>query len=1575
MHTTEKLHARVCRLLTDPKLFWALAFLVIFADAILTKLIIEFIPYTEIDWNTYMVHIDLYLKGERDYSKLTGPTGPLVYPAGHIRIHELLYKITDSGRNLKVAQNIYGLLYIVSLFLSCAIYRSAGLPNWIVLLLPLSKRLHSIFVLRLFNDCWAVVLSQVAILMFQAGLDDTGVLLYSAALSVKMSILLYLPGLLVVLFKRRGLGSTLRYTLTIVVVQALLASSFLQRHAWAYIRSAFDLGRVFLYKWTVNWRFIDEDVFLSRQWALGLLIGHASTLILFGLFKWCNADGGVSQVLKRGLRQPLSPASLTPLTGDDVATILFTSNLIGILFARSLHYQFYSWYAHQIPYLAWKTKYPLLFRLALLVAFEYAWNTYPSTPMSSGLLLLANASMVVVHRVVTRDELVPMASANAKQQVLATYSAPPAFLASGSWKQIHTSLLAQLPLRNIHWRSSSYSVLRTIQELEFTLVPIDAVRDESTSQIPVTVLEKPLLNIYIITCEDTDVEAYRLIHKKQVKDWLNSVTPRKNQEWLLLHLVKHDARAPGGKLFHLKGSVLERMRADLNTDKRDRCVQIIWTPGSEGNAAIWAEFLNKIKEGLVYAFDSAISQREEEVKRSESQRQMPGWNFCTFFILKESLSNSFEGMNLFEEALLQYDELEETFTHVLKEKNLSWFGSLIAPHQTDDSSPLLSSTKKPYRDLILANNISVFDLRIYLLARRCELLAMLWRVTEAAWKAKLFLVGFARQLRRIEKTLPNFFIESWLYNSALSIVDQCDEWILAHKTDESQISGYYAAKGELLELAQIQLNLIGTSVDHLPSRSPFHIGPRGISIDSTQSINNSDIRQCINDQDFFYDLYTAITNRAIEMYAQSKRRKFALKLHESLAALDVHRGRLATALATYSSLPAHYAPHMWSSLESFTLLQALLIHAGLQKTKDTEWIHILLDFLKTAVECSEIDSLFSESNRIEHISSLLQSLRTVSSTLETDLTHPGHPALAITITDKVILAGSSDGVFLDIVVYNHLPCGVPADEVSVCASGRDGESLLFSAEVNELVIGKATLTLFCPVSCAGIYVLDLCQVRIGRLSFQWLYKRQGHRGLHTTQMPVLIRVPSDPFALDIQIRQPSHIKLDHPPSLLATISTGRNNISRIILKLAAAGLSFQWQHTTILEGQVMSASVVDGVTYTGVATDSTLALHVPYIGNSLSHILKITVDLSYVTTSEPNVARELHTTRMLTTALPFSVNVEDFFRDKSLISKFTISAVTHQHVRIASISLETPPNLSKLRVTSCPIDQSVMTVRPTEPIHSLFRLDCEKGPVREPLNLVVQYRMLREEVEELVQRSVQESSATASSPSDCVTLVKQLIEILESDASWVELYELTGELVVPNFDDEYDNPLLESVKKTLQEHQHPPQPHGAWRIMKIPVDVPRMHVVAAVCIKIKYDPETGHVGLRTLYAGQPIAANLSIHTSFHWGIEDRQEYAMRFDIEELVKDWLISGHKRGDFIARDGETFHVPLTLIALHHGELLLPRITVIALPFSSRTTVVSSDIPNVDTYQVHSAEKVLVLPRGGKSTFVVGMGMSRAS
>jgi hypothetical protein len=57
----------------------------------------------------------------------------------------------------------------------------------------------------------------------------------------------------------------------------------------------------------------------------------------------------------------------------------------------------------------------------------------------------------------------------------------------------------------------------------------------------------------------------------------------------------------------------------------------------------------------------------------------------------------------------------------------------------------------------------------------------------------------------------------------------------------------------------------------------------------------------------------------------------------------------------------------------------------------------------------------------------------------------------------------------------------------------------------------------------------------------------------------------------------------------------------------------------------------------------------------------------------------------------------------------------------------------------------------------------------------------------------------------------------------------------------------------------------------------------------------------SIYAGQPLSIRLEIGTSFHWGsVGDpaKTEYNMRYIVQESVTDWLVSGHKRADFIAR-----------------------------------------------------------------------------
>ncbi|KAF4576476.1 hypothetical protein EYR40_000715 [Pleurotus pulmonarius] len=1128
------------------------------------------------------------------------------------------------------------------------------------------------------------------------------------------------------------------------------------------------------------------------------------------------------------------------------------------------------------------------------------------------------------------------------ERVLVSYHAPNAYLASESWKQIRSALVSQFPLRNLHWKSSSRSI-KTIQELDLNLVAFDSLHDEHTSQVPATLLEKPLLNIYIVACEDTDFDSYKNTIKKQIKDWHSVVTSRKHQEWLVLHVVRPDARTAGGNFFQMKYSVFERIKTDFNAEKRDRCVQMVWSALQE-NPAVWADLISKTKDGLITAFESAVNQREEDVRRSESQRAMPGWNFCTFFILKESLASSFQGLNLYEDAYMQYAELESSFQQVLKEKNASWFGTFIQPGPRDDSLPLLSTNKKPYRDLILANTISVFDLRSYILARQCTLLWKLGRINDIGKAVASFLSTFGRLLRDHETPLPKFFVESWIYSSCLSVVDQCDSWTSNQSLEGAKLAVYNASKGELLELALNQLSTIGVAVGHLPSEPPFSSSSSpspSVAVDiSNLTISNEDLLAGVNARDVFDRNYIDTTNRAIDLYARAGRRKFALKLHGSLAALDLYRGRLDAAQTTFASLPSHYAPHMWSSLEAFMLCRALHAYSKGPIPDSREWVSLVLSFMKLCIDELGI--------------------------------------IQVKTVGDARVAGSKDGAFLDVVIRNRLPCALPSCEIVAVLAGRDGESYRFTADVDSAISGETTLTLFSPSASPGLYLLDFTELRMSGLVLQWLHKKtptkSSKASVNEQLNPVPIRIPVDHQALSVRLAHPKEIKLGETSQALVILSTGRNSVKQATLKVTGlGGVSLRCQETSVPASMSITPPILtkDTITVTDIPEHTEIEFIIPYSTTTGSDTIRVIIGVDYVTSSEPYVQRTMQGSKSMVTSLPLVINVQDFFRGTRLFSKFTISATTLQSVRVFSVDLVPSDGTAQI-VKASHSKGAVVTVTPNQPAHFLFHLDSGEGSVPEMMHLTIKYRLLREEVELLVDETIKSVFANHAEQSESVRLTTkdQVITSLGRSPSWVERYCITGLLAVPPREDSDLGDMYSEVVELLSSHNFDIDSPSNWREMGLPVDVPTMNIVAAAELSLTTPGSVKPHSAAPLYAGQPISAFVTIRTSFGWGPNENLtgSYTLRYDIEEMVRDWLLSGPKRGEFEAKHDSSFTAPITLIALHHGELELPKVSVQALPLSGGHLQVST--PSMDVHQVHGAERVLVLPRGGRSTFVVEMG-----
>uniref|UniRef100_V9KC35 Dol-P-Man:Man(5)GlcNAc(2)-PP-Dol alpha-1,3-mannosyltransferase n=1 Tax=Callorhinchus milii TaxID=7868 RepID=V9KC35_CALMI len=355
------------------------------AEAWVSLWVIHRVAYTEIDWRAYMDEVEGVINGTYDYTQLKGETGPLVYPAGFVYIFTMLYYITDHGVNIRLGQYIFAIFYLVTLLLVFRIYnRTKKVPPFVFFFMCCaSYRIHSIFILRLFNDPVAMLIFYLAVNLFLDGHWNLGCFFFSLAVSVKMNILLFAPGLLFLLLFEFGFVQTLPKLGICAGLQVILGLPFLMENPVGYVARAFDLRRQFLFKWTVNWRFLPEEIFLNRYFHMLLLVAHLSALLLFLLYRWNKTEEGILSLLKNPKQRKFQCQTLT---ANQIIFVLFTSNFIGVCFSRSLHYQFYVWYFHTLPYLLWSThvkNVAHLFKVLILGLIELAWNTYPSTVYSS----------------------------------------------------------------------------------------------------------------------------------------------------------------------------------------------------------------------------------------------------------------------------------------------------------------------------------------------------------------------------------------------------------------------------------------------------------------------------------------------------------------------------------------------------------------------------------------------------------------------------------------------------------------------------------------------------------------------------------------------------------------------------------------------------------------------------------------------------------------------------------------------------------------------------------------------------------------------------------------------------------------------------------------------------------------------------------------------------------------------------------------------------------------------------------------------------------------------------------------
>ena len=103
---------------------------------------------------------------------------------------------------------------------------------------------------------------------------------------------------------------------SIIILQGLIGLPFLREYPWEYLVGAFDFSRVFQYRWTVNWRFVPEEIFLSKPFAKGLFVIHLTILVIFLFNRWFIDLRGSFATIITAIKYPTRPPAALPLTSD-----------------------------------------------------------------------------------------------------------------------------------------------------------------------------------------------------------------------------------------------------------------------------------------------------------------------------------------------------------------------------------------------------------------------------------------------------------------------------------------------------------------------------------------------------------------------------------------------------------------------------------------------------------------------------------------------------------------------------------------------------------------------------------------------------------------------------------------------------------------------------------------------------------------------------------------------------------------------------------------------------------------------------------------------------------------------------------------------------------------------------------------------------------------------------------------------------------------------------------------------------------------------------------------------------------
>ncbi|XP_010903475.2 trafficking protein particle complex subunit 10 isoform X2 [Esox lucius] len=505
---------------------------------------------------------------------------------------------------------------------------------------------------------------------------------------------------------------------------------------------------------------------------------------------------------------------------------------------------------------------------------------------------------------------------------------------------LYTSLAQQLPKEPMEWRRSYGRAPKMIHlEANFVQFKEELLPKDGNKAL----LTFPFLHIYWTDCCDTEV--YKASVKEDMQRWQNILRLHSSVDWLIV-VVESDAKKKNKTNILPRTSIVDKIRNDFCNKQSDRCV-VLSDPLKESSRSqeSWSSFLTKLRTLLLMSFTKNLGRFEDDMRTLREKRTEPGWSFCDYFMVQEELAFVFEMLQQFEDALVQYDELDALFTQYVLNfgagDGANWLGSFCAPVRSWNGLLLRRPIDMEKRELIQRGEASLLDLRSYLFSRQCTLLIFLQRPWEVTLRALELLHNCVQELRLLEVSVVPGALDCWVFLSCLEVLHRIEGCC-----DRSQLEANCSHTVGLWTYATEKLKSLGYLCGLVAENGPTSEDLNrtvdllaGLGTERPETVNSMQspykkLKEALSSVEAFEKHYLELSHAAVEMYRAIGRMRSARLVGKSLAEFYMRKGDPERAEGFLEESLRLYVAEGWSLQVTHTRKQMAECQKLLRQTDD-----------------------------------------------------------------------------------------------------------------------------------------------------------------------------------------------------------------------------------------------------------------------------------------------------------------------------------------------------------------------------------------------------------------------------------------------------------------------------------------------------------------------------------------------------------------------------------------------------------------------------------------------------------------